>query len=64
MLEHIELVPRFDTREAERALAGSPLEQPPALHEYAARLWDYWEREMDPRSAAGARWRRRSAAST
>ena len=34
--------------EAARALAGSPLEQPPPLHEYAARLWDYWEREMDP----------------
>jgi thioester reductase-like protein len=48
VLAHMELVPRFDTREATRALAGSPLEQPPPLHEYAARLWDYWEREMDP----------------
>src|SRR5271166_445974 len=48
VLAHIELVPRFDTREAARALAGSPLEQPPPLHDYAARLWDYWEREMDP----------------
>jgi thioester reductase-like protein len=48
VVAHMELVPRFDTREAARALAGSPLEQPPPLHEYAARLWDYWEREMDP----------------
>ncbi len=48
VVAHIELVPRFDTREAANALAGSPLEQPPPLHEYASRLWDYWEREMDP----------------
>ena len=48
VLAHMELVPRFDTREAAGALAGSPLEQPPPLHDYAARLWDYWEREMDP----------------
>jgi NAD(P)-dependent dehydrogenase (short-subunit alcohol dehydrogenase family) len=48
VIAHMELVPRFDTREAAHALAGSPLEQPPALHEYAARLWEYWEREMDP----------------
>jgi thioester reductase-like protein len=48
VLAHMELVPRFDTREAGRALAGSPLEQPPPLQDYVARLWDYWEREMDP----------------
>jgi thioester reductase-like protein len=48
VLAHMELVPTFDTREATRALAGSPLETPPPLKEYVARLWDYWEREMDP----------------
>jgi thioester reductase-like protein len=48
VVAHVELVPRFDTREASSALAGSPLEQPPPLHDYASRLWDYWEREMDP----------------
>ena len=48
VLAHMELVPTFDTHEASRALAGSPLEQPPPLQEYVARLWDYWEREMDP----------------
>jgi thioester reductase-like protein/NADP-dependent 3-hydroxy acid dehydrogenase YdfG len=53
VLAHMELKPRFDTREAERALKGSALEQPPPLHDYAARLWDYWEREMDPGLARG-----------
>ncbi len=48
VLEHIELVPTFNTRNAERALAGSEFEHPPALREYAVHLWDYWEREMDP----------------
>jgi thioester reductase-like protein len=48
VLAHMELVPRFGTREAGSALAGSALEQPPPLQEYVARLWDYWEREMDP----------------
>ena len=47
VLAHVELVPTFDTSETERALKGSALEQPPPLHEYAPRLWDYWEREMD-----------------
>jgi NAD(P)-dependent dehydrogenase (short-subunit alcohol dehydrogenase family) len=48
VLGHMELVPRFDTHEAAKALAGSQLEQPPPLHDYVARLWDYWEREMEP----------------
>ncbi|HUN78433.1 MAG TPA: SDR family oxidoreductase [Solirubrobacteraceae bacterium] len=48
VLAHMELVPRFDSRSTQLALAGSGLEQPPELHQYAARLWDYWEREMDP----------------
>jgi thioester reductase-like protein len=48
VLAHMELVPRFDTSETRAALAGTPLEQPPPLQDYAARLWDYWERQMDP----------------
>jgi thioester reductase-like protein len=48
VLAHIELVPEFDTREARRALAGTPFEQPPPFEHYVTRLWDYWEREMDP----------------
>jgi len=54
VLAHMELVPRFDTTEAARALAGTPLEQPPALHEYVGRLWDYWERDMDNQLRRGA----------
>ncbi|MEA2209733.1 MAG: hypothetical protein QOF54_2210, partial [Solirubrobacteraceae bacterium] len=53
VLAHMELVPRFDAREAGRALAGTPLERPPALSEYAGRLWDYWERDMEPSMTAG-----------
>jgi thioester reductase-like protein len=54
VVSHMELVPRFDSRLTQLALAGSPsLEHPPALHEYAARLWDYWEREMEPNEGRG-----------
>ena len=38
---------RFDSREAERALKGSKIAVP-ALDSYAWRLWDYWERHLDP----------------
>jgi thioester reductase-like protein len=53
VLEHVNLVPSFDTRQTERALAGSKFERPPALREYAVHLWDYWEREMDPSISRG-----------
>jgi thioester reductase-like protein len=53
VLEHMNLVPSFDTRQAERALLGSKFERPPALREYAVHLWDYWEREMDPSISRG-----------
>jgi NAD(P)-dependent dehydrogenase (short-subunit alcohol dehydrogenase family) len=38
---------RFDTRVVERALKGSKIEVP-ALESYAWRIWDYWERHLDP----------------
>ncbi len=38
---------RFDSRETERALKGSGISVPP-LDSYAWRLWDYWERHLDP----------------
>jgi len=38
---------RFDTREAERALKGSKIKVP-NIDDYAWRLWDYWERHLDP----------------
>jgi NAD(P)-dependent dehydrogenase (short-subunit alcohol dehydrogenase family) len=38
---------RYDNREAAKALKGSGIEVPP-LEDYAWRLWDYWERNLDP----------------
>ena len=38
---------RFDSRETERALRGSKIKLPD-LESYAWRLWDYWERHLDP----------------
>jgi len=38
---------RFDTRETERALRGTKI-RVPDLQTYAWRLWDYWERHLDP----------------
>ncbi len=38
---------RFDSRETERALRGSKIVLP-KLETYAWRLWDYWERHLDP----------------
>jgi NAD(P)-dependent dehydrogenase (short-subunit alcohol dehydrogenase family) len=47
VVAHTELKPTFDTQATQEALKGSAFEVPPPLHEYAPRLWDYWEREMD-----------------
>jgi len=38
---------RFDSREAQKLLAPAGIKVPP-LEEYAWRLWDYWERHLDP----------------
>ena len=38
---------RFDSREAEARLKGSGIACP-NLKDYAWRLWDYWERHLDP----------------
>jgi NAD(P)-dependent dehydrogenase (short-subunit alcohol dehydrogenase family) len=48
----------FDARDTQRALSGTGIAVPP-LSTYASRLWDYWERNLDPdlfrdRSLAGA----------
>jgi short-subunit dehydrogenase/thioester reductase-like protein len=37
----------FDTRETEAALARTDIRCPP-LEQYAWKIWDYWERHMDP----------------
>jgi NAD(P)-dependent dehydrogenase (short-subunit alcohol dehydrogenase family) len=46
-LQNAELRTRFDARDTQRALAGSGIELPP-LDSYATKLWDYWERNLDP----------------
>ncbi len=38
---------RFDTRVVERALKGSKISVPD-LESYAWRIWDFWERQLDP----------------
>ena len=47
VLKFITYPTRFDSREAERALKGSGIVVP-RLQDYAWRLWDYWERHLDP----------------
>jgi NAD(P)-dependent dehydrogenase (short-subunit alcohol dehydrogenase family) len=47
VIEHIGFTAQFDTRDTERALAGSGISVP-ELDSYADRLWDYWERNLDP----------------
>jgi NAD(P)-dependent dehydrogenase (short-subunit alcohol dehydrogenase family) len=47
VVEYVGLTAQFDTRDTERALKGSGIEVPP-LDSYAAKLWDYWERNLDP----------------
>jgi NAD(P)-dependent dehydrogenase (short-subunit alcohol dehydrogenase family) len=47
ILGHLGFTAQFDTRDSERALAGTGIEVPP-LDSYAERLWDYWERKLDP----------------
>jgi len=46
-IQNAELRTRFDARDTQRALAGSGIELPP-LGSYATKLWDYWERNLDP----------------
>ena len=47
VLDFINYPTRFDCRETERALSGTGIAVPP-LEDYAWRLWDYWERHLDP----------------
>jgi len=47
ILKFVNYPTRFDAREAQKALAGSGIQVPP-LEDYAWRLWDYWERHLDP----------------
>jgi NAD(P)-dependent dehydrogenase (short-subunit alcohol dehydrogenase family) len=47
ILQMVNYPTRFDRRELDAALKGSGIECP-NLHDYAWRLWDYWERHLDP----------------
>jgi NAD(P)-dependent dehydrogenase (short-subunit alcohol dehydrogenase family) len=47
VLEYMGLTASFDARDTQRALDGSGITIPD-LDEYAWRLWDYWERNLDP----------------
>ncbi len=47
VVAHMALKPQFDTRDTERALAGTDIKVP-ELHTYAEKLWDFWERKLDP----------------
>jgi NAD(P)-dependent dehydrogenase (short-subunit alcohol dehydrogenase family) len=47
MLQFVNYPTRFDCRETTAALKGTGIEVP-RLDDYAYRLWDYWERNLDP----------------
>jgi NAD(P)-dependent dehydrogenase (short-subunit alcohol dehydrogenase family) len=47
ILEFVNYPTRFDARDAQAMLKGSDIECP-NLKDYAWRLWDYWERHLDP----------------
>jgi NAD(P)-dependent dehydrogenase (short-subunit alcohol dehydrogenase family) len=58
VLTYVDYPTRFDSAATHEVLAGSGIEVPP-LESYATRIWDYWERNLDPdlfkdRSLAGA----------
>jgi NAD(P)-dependent dehydrogenase (short-subunit alcohol dehydrogenase family) len=47
IVDYIALTCRFDARDTQRALRGSGIELPP-LESYSEKLWDHWERVLDP----------------
>jgi len=47
MMKFVSYPTKFDNHETERALKGSGIKVP-RLEDYAWRLWDYWERHLDP----------------
>ena len=47
VLSFINYPTRFDARETERVLKGTDI-RVPRLEDYAAVIWDYWERHLDP----------------
>jgi NAD(P)-dependent dehydrogenase (short-subunit alcohol dehydrogenase family) len=47
VMKFINYPTRFDSRETQKLLKGSGI-MVPRLDDYAWRLWDYWERNLDP----------------
>jgi short-subunit dehydrogenase len=47
VLSYVNYPTHFDSTQAEAALEGSGIAVPP-LESYADRVWDYWERNLDP----------------
>jgi len=47
VLQFVNYPTKFDSRETQKALKGSGIKVP-RLDDYAWRLWDYWERHLDP----------------
>ena len=47
VMKFINYPTRFDSRNTERVLKGSQIKVP-RLDKYADKLWDYWERNLDP----------------
>jgi NAD(P)-dependent dehydrogenase (short-subunit alcohol dehydrogenase family) len=47
VLVYVNYPTSFDSRQARAALAGTDIRVPP-LESYADKLWDYWERHLDP----------------
>jgi thioester reductase-like protein len=47
VLSYIDYPSDYDSRDAQRALEGTGISVP-ALEGYADRLWDHWERNLDP----------------
>jgi NAD(P)-dependent dehydrogenase (short-subunit alcohol dehydrogenase family) len=58
VLTYVNYPTKFDSTQTQKALEGSGITVP-ALESYAGKLWDYWERHLDPdlfrdRSLSGA----------
>jgi short-subunit dehydrogenase len=47
VLSYVDYPTTFDSTQTLKALKGSGIEVPP-LESYADRIWDYWERNLDP----------------
>ena len=47
VLIYVNYPTHFDSRQTQAALEGTGITVPP-LEAYAGKLWDYWERHLDP----------------